>query len=101
MDCDTDHATIEKAKNKTQMEIHHPRDWYQLARTCNKKLAFTVIEMHADLFLDFASLLKGPFQQKKINEDKQKFNISEIAVFIYNKTEFAKFNYKTYENDAQ
>lgn len=101
MDCDTDHAAIEKAKKKTRMEIHHPRDWYQLARTCNKKNAFTVIEMHADLFLDFASLLKGPFQQKKINEDKQKFNISETAIFMYNKAEFAKFKYKTYENDDQ
>ncbi|KAL4711074.1 hypothetical protein ACJJTC_009445 [Scirpophaga incertulas] len=67
MDCDVDHAAIERAKKKTSMDIHHPRDWYQLVRSCGKKNKFTVIEMHSDLFLDFASLLKGPLQQKKID----------------------------------
>ncbi|KAL4721015.1 hypothetical protein ACJJTC_000341 [Scirpophaga incertulas] len=62
MDCDVDHAAIERAKKKTSM------DNYQLVRSCGKKNKFTVIEMHSDLFLDFASLLKGPLQQKKIDE---------------------------------
>ncbi|XP_026736448.1 uncharacterized protein LOC113500004 [Trichoplusia ni] len=99
MDCDVDHALIEKAKKKTQMDIHHPRDWYQLVRTCSKKKPFTVVEMHSELFLDFASYLKGPLQQKKIDENKKKFKLSECAAFKYKKGEFAQFHYKMHGED--
>lgn len=99
MDCDVDHALIEKAKKKTQMDIHHPRDWYQLVRTCGKKQYFTVIEMETEQFLDFASLLKGPLIQKKVDEDKNKFSISETAIFRYNREEFPKFQYQGYESE--
>ncbi|KAL4721306.1 hypothetical protein ACJJTC_019366 [Scirpophaga incertulas] len=46
---------------------------------------------------DFASLLKGPLQQKKIDENKNKFNLSECAVFKYIKGEFPTFYYKVYD----
>ena len=33
MECDVDHALIEKQKKKLGTDIFHPHDWYQLVRS--------------------------------------------------------------------
>ena len=65
MECDGDHAIIEKKKQKTEAPIHHPRDWYQLVRCTGKKYPFKVIEMDQSNFLNYANLLKTELQIKK------------------------------------
>lgn len=65
MEADTDHALIERKKKQTHMDIHLPRDWYQLVRTAsNKTSKFTVIEMAHDMFLDFNNFLKQSLTKK-------------------------------------
>ncbi|CAH2008652.1 unnamed protein product [Acanthoscelides obtectus] len=34
MECDGDHALIERTRRRSETPIHHPRDWYQME---NKK----------------------------------------------------------------
>lgn len=64
MECDSDHARIEKSKKRYSTLIFHPHDWAQLIRFAGKD-KFTVIEMDQTYFLDFNSLLKTKYQLKK------------------------------------
>ncbi|KAJ4434698.1 hypothetical protein ANN_23266, partial [Periplaneta americana] len=45
MECDADHAAIEREKKRTGMKINHPNDWYQLVRSCKCKKPFKVFVM--------------------------------------------------------
>jgi len=64
MECDSDHARIEKAKKRFSAPINHPHDWTQLIRYAGKD-KFSVIETDQTNFLDFNSLLKPKYQFKK------------------------------------
>lgn len=77
MECDVDHATIEKAKKTTTMKINHPYDSYiciymQLIRSCKKTNPFTVKVLECNDFLNFAYLLKSRFVQKNVTETGEK-----------------------------
>lgn len=37
LECDVDHAVIERTKKKSSIDIHLPRDWYQLVKSASKK----------------------------------------------------------------
>lgn len=37
MKCDTDHSIIERQKKRSNIDISHPYDWFQLVRGCGKK----------------------------------------------------------------
>lgn len=83
MECDGDHALIEKNKKRSEAPIHHPRDWYQLVRCTGKKHPFKVIEMTQSDFYDYASLLKTGLQVKKKDETGANFywrNLRELKV---------------------
>ncbi|KAJ8893667.1 hypothetical protein PR048_006267 [Dryococelus australis] len=71
MECDSDHAVIEKAK-KYSTQISHPHDGTQLIRMAGKKKPFNVIELTQEYFYDYASLLKTDIQMRKSNEDGEK-----------------------------
>lgn len=71
MECDSDHARIEKSKKTIFLPIFHPHDWAQLIRFAGKD-KFTVIEIDQSYFLDFNSLLKTKFQFKKKKMTKEK-----------------------------
>ena len=73
MECDVDHAVIEKAKKKTTMKISYPYDWVQLIRGCKTVNPFKVKVMECGDFLNFADTLKTIFVQKKISENGDKF----------------------------
>lgn len=64
MECDADHARIEKAKKHYPSSIYHPHDWAQLIRFAGKN-KFLVLEMDQTFFFDFNSLLKTKYQMKK------------------------------------
>lgn len=58
MECDSDHARIERAKPK-DMEIYIPRDWYTMIRMLRNRRGepfFNVNEMKLEDFYDFKSL---------------------------------------------
>lgn len=66
MECDSDHAVIEKKKKVTSLKIHYPRDWFQFVRSVGGKRNFQVIEMTQENFLDFGYFAKNRlnFRQK-------------------------------------
>lgn len=73
MEVDSDHALIERAKKRTSMNIHHPRDWCQLVRTASTRTnKFSVIEMAVTDFYDFALFSKNNFTVKKTNSTGEK-----------------------------
>ncbi|CAG9814715.1 unnamed protein product [Phaedon cochleariae] len=86
MECDSDLAKIEKFKKKSPFPIYVPRDWYQLVRVAGKG-KFSVEIMSRQDFMDFASLLKGPYCTKKVNEDVEKFQWRPIKWLRYQKSE--------------
>ncbi|KAF0706889.1 Uncharacterized protein FWK35_00023721 [Aphis craccivora] len=72
MECDSDHAQIEK-KKVYDAPIYHPHDWEQLIRLTCKKSPFEVVELKTENIYDFASILKtsvtGIQMKKKIKVD--------------------------------
>lgn len=80
MECDSDHALIEKEKKKTNLKINHLNDWVQLIRLCKRQKPFTVIQMGLDNFYDFSALAKnnGPFIIKKKQTRKEKNFIGKM-----------------------
>ncbi|KAJ9583050.1 hypothetical protein L9F63_022607 [Diploptera punctata] len=85
LECDTDHAIIEKEKKRTGMKINHPNDWYQLVRSCRRRNPFNVFVVEKQHFLDFSSLCKptGPFQMKKTD--------TLGNTFLWQKTQWLKY----------
>ncbi|KAJ8878974.1 hypothetical protein PR048_019578 [Dryococelus australis] len=58
LECDSDHTSIERAKNKMDVEIRIPHDWYLFVKTMRGKKPFNVYEMKDNDFLSFSSLLQ-------------------------------------------
>lgn len=95
MEADTDHALIERKKKQTSMDIHLPRDWYQLVRTASNKTAkFTVIEMTRDMFYDFNVFSKQSYTLRKTNTDDEKFLWCDVRCVLYTKENISRFSYK-------
>lgn len=102
MECDSDHAQIEKLKKRYSAPISHPHDWFQLIRLAGKKHPFQVVEMGQPDFLDYATLLKTEIHLKKNNEAGEKFVWHDVKWLRYTKSEPYKVFYKTsLENDDQ
>ncbi|KAJ4432532.1 hypothetical protein ANN_21155 [Periplaneta americana] len=81
MECDVDHAVIEREKKRTGMKINHPNDWYQLVRSCKRKKPFKVFVMDGQHFLDFNSLTKtsGAYLMKKVDTEAKIFFKSSLS----------------------
>jgi len=60
MECDSDHARIEKTRKKYPTPINHQYDWVQLIRFAGKD-KFCVLEMDQTKFFDFNTLLKKQY----------------------------------------
>ncbi|CAH1974749.1 unnamed protein product [Acanthoscelides obtectus] len=71
LECDIDHSVIERAKKKTSISIHVPRDWYQLVRTANKKDKFSVFPMEIDHFFGFFGIIHKRTSPEKKNQNKR------------------------------
>lgn len=61
MECDTDHAAIEKEKKLTSARICHPRDWYNFVANVGAKKKQRVIEMTQNDFFNFDRIAKKQF----------------------------------------
>ena len=69
MECDGDHSVIERKRKNVENELYHPYDWYRLVESCGKKnQKFKVVNMEGNDFLNFASLLKRMFVQRKLTK---------------------------------
>lgn len=64
MECDADHALIEKKKKKSKMPIFHPHDWMQLVRQTGEKNKFFVVEMGQQEFFQYSDLFEGNNREK-------------------------------------
>lgn len=95
MECDSDHARIEKSKKRFSTPIFHPHDWAQLIRFAGKD-KFTVIEIEQPYFLDFNSLLKTKYQLKKKNDKGETFKFCDIKWLRYTKQDKIKYSTKIY-----
>lgn len=82
LECDVDHSIIERAKKRSPIEIHVPRDWYQLVRNASRKNRFTVFPMEGESFYSFSDLhTKGPLQKKST------FKLRDVSWLRYTKAD--------------
>lgn len=95
MECDVDHALIERKKKRTQVRIHHPHDWYNFVRTVSSKQPFNVVEMQSEDFYDFHSVAKSKFLWRTRNEESKPFVWNKVRWLRYNQNMFGKIQYKT------
>ncbi|XP_050315706.1 uncharacterized protein LOC126750209 isoform X1 [Anthonomus grandis grandis] len=95
MECDTAHAMIEKKKKRTDMRIHHPRDWAQLIRSVGKKGTFLVTEMLQADFYDFKALYNQKLQVKTRNSENEKFIWHDVQWLKLTKDQIGVMQYKT------
>lgn len=93
MECDVDHAIIERAKKKCGVKIDHPRDWYQLVRNAKRKTPFDVVPMTQQDFKKFDILLKGPLVVRHKNMTGNPFIWQNVKWLRYTK-EYGVISYK-------
>jgi len=93
MECDSDHARIEKARKRYPFPINHPHDWAKLISWAGKD-KFTVVEMKQNDYFDFNSLLKSKYQIKK-NEAGNAFVFRDVKWLRYTKQNNTMVQYKT------
>ena len=98
MECDSDHAVIEKAKKKYGVQIQHPDDWYDLVRQAKVNDPFEVIEMSQSDFYNFENLYSSFFTMRTQNEEKEKFYWKDVKWIRYTKEQGVLY-YKTSLND--
>lgn len=92
MECDSDHATIERVK-KTSDPIELPDDWYRLVQTAGKKKSFDVNVMTQENFYDYDQLFKKSLLLKKKDTHGNTFSFQSVKWLRYTKT-FGKVQYK-------
>ncbi|CAG4977317.1 unnamed protein product [Parnassius apollo] len=69
-------------------------DWYNLVRLTSSNII--VIIMRNDMFLDFASLYKGPLQLRKVDSSGEKFIWHDVKWFRYSgENESGTIQFKT------
>jgi hypothetical protein len=83
MECDSDHSINERLKKKSNINIHHPRDWFQLVRSAGKR--FKVYEMQQSDFFNFSELYKNKLIRKKKNNANSLFQWSTCQSLQYKK----------------
>ncbi|KAL5245441.1 hypothetical protein ACI65C_012851 [Semiaphis heraclei] len=93
MECDSDHAKIEKAKKRYPFPINHPNDWLKLINWAGKD-KFINTEMKQDQFFNFSNLLKTKYQMKKKNENGDMFVFRNVKWFRYEKEKKTIVQYK-------
>lgn len=90
MECDVDHALIERKKKRTNAKIHHPHDWYNFVRTVGVNTKFNVIEMNPIDFKDFFSFSKTRCIWRNRDANSDNFNWKNVKWLKYSRREFRK-----------
>lgn len=101
MECDVDHALIERKKKATQIRIHHPHDWYNFIRSVGIKNKFNVIEMKHSDFFEFSSYLKKNFLFRNRDENSNLFKWKDAKWLKYSKECFGKIFYKNSLDESE
>ena len=57
LECDVDHARVERARKNNPFEIIISRDWYNFVRSVRGKVPMKVTEMGQNYFLPYSHLL--------------------------------------------
>lgn len=99
MECDSDHAAIEKKKKKSTVKIHHPRDWYQFIGAINSN-KFLVNEMKQSNIFDFANASKNLFTWRKVDTNGEKYTWHDIKWLRFTK-EYGTIYFKTSLNEEE
>ena len=101
MECDIDHAIIEKKQTKISAELYHPHDWYQLVRSCGTRGQFHVHELLGSEVFNFSELLnsKSSYVVRKKDENGNVFRFQQIKWLQYRKNENGKVYFKTTIDD--
>jgi hypothetical protein len=94
MECDSDHARIEKTRKRYSGSINHPNDrTHKIRWAVGKK--FEVLDMHQSNFFDFSSLLKTKYKVSKLNTVGDKFVFQKTKWLRYIKGKLNTVYYKT------
>jgi len=94
MECDSDHAKIEKARKRYSAPINHPNNWTGMIRWAGKN-KFYVKDMNQNDFYNFNNLLKTKYKMAKNNTIGEKFVFKEVKWIRYVKQEKNIVSYKT------
>lgn len=94
LECDTDHARIEKAKKLSDSEKSISIDWYNFVRNVRGKIPLKVVEMEMDNFKSFSALLSSSFIKRNKEVNKEKVNWLKITWLRYDKN-FGTIKFKT------
>lgn len=94
MECDTDHSVIERAKKRTNKEIHWPEDWCQFVRVAKSSKPFQVVVLNQSSIYSYNKLYKGTLIVPKRCQENAPFKISDVKWFRYTKEEQGIVRYK-------
>lgn len=94
MECDVDHALIERKKKTTNVKIHHPHDWYNFVRSVGVRKKFTVVEMTSDDFKNFSFYSSTKFIWRNRDTNSENFTWKDAKWLRYTKSDFGKIKFK-------
>nr|CAH7748922.1 unnamed protein product [Callosobruchus chinensis] len=94
LEADSIHASIEKTKKHTTMDIEMPRDWSTLVRGINRKGGIKVIDMTQTDFYKIGALQKAYFVNRKKNTEGEAMPFLKANYFKYLKEQPGKIFYK-------
>lgn len=94
LEADSIHASIEKAKKQTSIDIEMPRDWSTLVRSIQRKGGIKVIDMSQDDFYNISALQKAHFINRKKNAEGEQMSFLKANHFRYIKDNPGKIFYK-------
>lgn len=98
LECDVDHARIERSKKTAEIPIMVPRDWFQFVRTVRGKKPFQVHEITQQHIFSFSKLVQDYVTRRTIDTEGMKVNWLEIKWIRYEKT-FGLLQFKTSLSD--
>ena len=94
MECDAEHALIEKAKKRVGFSVQIPEDWYNIVRETKPKNPYVVVIKDLEKFFDFAELFTGPLVLRTTNCKKEKIVWQNIRWIKYSHNNNGEFSYK-------
>lgn len=100
MECDSDHALIERAK-KTAGDIHTPEDWYSLVRSARNDNPYEVIELDQSMIYNFEILYKGILIARKKDEKGELFSMQKVRWLRYTKEQGIVYYKYTLSDDEE
>lgn len=83
LECDSDHARIERAKKHSDFEISIPKDCFNFVKLVRGKIPLYVVEMQQENFKSFSTSLTGPLVKRTIDTKQEIVNWQKIVWLQY------------------